>query len=436
MNSLPSYDGVVDLTMDDDIEVVDADPVQRDIREDSTCTDLHPNVITTVRVGGKDVRAIDVEALHDEISRESVRTLPVIGILSATHGGGPLYVPNYAMIGTAPLNAGPGLGFVGNGQYALPAKTTSTASRPHIPADYGRCTLDSRVMEDSLRASVAVYSEPAPFFEFSLLNSTEFIIETASLNRLLQQRKALQVLNTVPGIRFDKDEAHWVCPLSMHDNVSYALFTAGALMSELPRTVLSALSLSAKRRDGDASRVDTSSVQQRLPYRLYSALAPFQREGVAFALNNDGKVFIADEMGLGKTIQAIAVAAAYSHDWPVLVVCPSGAKYHWRAEILQWLSRDSVGTSGLVPSDILLVESGSPCELPTKESFAVKFMIVSYGLISKLQEYLSIINFRIVIVDESHNLKNHKARRTVCLEKIIQGAERAVLLSGTPALSR
>jgi hypothetical protein len=67
-------------------------------------------------------------------------------------------------------------------------------------------------------------------------------------------------------------------------------------------------------------------VAANVPPRVAGKLAPFQREGVMFALRREGRAFIADEMGLGKTIQSIAVVAAYPEDWPVLVVTPSGAR--------------------------------------------------------------------------------------------------------------
>ena len=86
---------------------------------------------------------------------------------------------------------------------------------------------------------------------------------------------------------------------------------------------------------------------------LLNALYPFQREGVMFALQRNGRALIAyicssllglaaygsgtqlplslplsrDEMGLGKTLQAIAVAAYYKEDWPVLVVAPSSVSH-------------------------------------------------------------------------------------------------------------
>lgn len=50
---------------------------------------------------------------------------------------------------------------------------------------------------------------------------------------------------------------------------------------------------------------------------------------VRFAVSRHGRVLLADEMGLGKTVQAIAIAAYYRNEWPVLVVCPSSVQYMW-----------------------------------------------------------------------------------------------------------
>ena len=34
-------------------------------------------------------------------------------------------------------------------------------------------------------------------------------------------------------------------------------------------------------------------------------------------------------MGLGKTLQAIAVAAYYKEEWPLLIISPSSVKFTW-----------------------------------------------------------------------------------------------------------
>lgn len=47
-----------------------------------------------------------------------------------------------------------------------------------------------------------------------------------------------------------------------------------------------------------------------------------------------------------------------------------------------------------------------------------------------------ILEFKVVICDESHYLKNWTAQRTKAITPIIKQAARAILLSGTPAVSR
>lgn len=46
------------------------------------------------------------------------------------------------------------------------------------------------------------------------------------------------------------------------------------------------------------------------------------------------------------------------------------------------------------------------------------------------------VPFNVIIADESHYMKNSKAKRTKVLVPLIQRSRRAILLSGTPALSR
>ena len=51
-------------------------------------------------------------------------------------------------------------------------------------------------------------------------------------------------------------------------------------------------------------------------------------------------------------------------------------------------------------------------------------------------ELLAAQKFRMVIVDESHYIKNSKAKRTKAVMSILEPSERVILLTGTPALSR
>jgi len=67
--------------------------------------------------------------------------------------------------------------------------------------------------------------------------------------------------------------------------------------------------------------------------------------------------------------------------------------------------------------------------------------IVTYGLLrhpaSRLvQEALFNQHFKVVIVDESHYIKNRKAAGTKFLVPLLQRATHKLLLTGTPALAR
>ncbi|TNN42760.1 DNA annealing helicase and endonuclease ZRANB3 [Liparis tanakae] len=166
-----------------------------------------------------------------------------------------------------------------------------------------------------------------------------------------------------------------------------------------------------------------------LPPKLLQRLMPFQREGVEFALSKNGRCMIADEMGLGKTVQAIAVAYAFRKEWPLLVVVPSSLKYPWIEELERWIPE-------LQPGDINLVENKSH----TMGIGSSKVTVLGYGLLTTdarpLVEALSRQRFAVVVVDESHYLKSRNAARTKILAPLIQGAKRAILLTGTPALGR
>jgi hypothetical protein len=41
-------------------------------------------------------------------------------------------------------------------------------------------------------------------------------------------------------------------------------------------------------------------------------------------------------------LQAIACAAAYEEDWPLLIISPSTARYHWAHELKHWLDEDTL----------------------------------------------------------------------------------------------
>lgn len=111
----------------------------------------------------------------------------------------------------------------------------------------------------------------------------------------------------------------------------------------------------------------------RIPAPLWEALFPFQREGVIYGLQRNGRCLIGDEMGLGKTLQGLAIACAYRAEWPLLVVCPSSVRYVWAEEVLKWMP-------DVPPHEINVVLNG-------KASVQSLVTVISYDLVIKLAGY-------------------------------------------------
>ena len=154
---------------------------------------------------------------------------------------------------------------------------------------------------------------------------------------------------------------------------------------------------------------------------LRGELMPFQKEGVAYALQKK-RTFIADEMGLGKTVQAIATLQA-AQAYPAVIITPSVVKLNWEREARRWLPEDR---------EIHAVKNGK--DLDTIENSDV--VIINYELVSKMMDSLMERPFRMLIMDESHYAKNPKSQRTKAISTLSKGVEYILLLSGTPLLNR
>ena len=152
---------------------------------------------------------------------------------------------------------------------------------------------------------------------------------------------------------------------------------------------------------------------------LYKKLFQYQKDGIEHVVRHfNGRALIADDMGLGKTLQAIALAKYYKTE-KVLVICPAYLRYNWKAEFDKWLGIKQV----------CLIKKG-------KDPIDGYPVITSYELAVKKRAELEEFGFDMVICDESHYLKNYKSKRTRALAPFIRKVERALLLTGTPALNR
>ena len=143
----------------------------------------------------------------------------------------------------------------------------------------------------------------------------------------------------------------------------------------------------------------------RIPAEFGDKLFEYQTAAVKIAahhLNNDKRngVLIGDVVGLGKTLMATALAKIFQddHNTETLILCPKNLVKMWQDYVDQ------------------------------------------YRLIAKVLSVTQAINalpslrrYRIVLIDESHNLRNREGKRYRAIQEYIHGNDsKCILLSATP----
>jgi len=152
---------------------------------------------------------------------------------------------------------------------------------------------------------------------------------------------------------------------------------------------------------------------------LDSRLFPYQVEGVRML--EAGYRLMADEQGLGKTAQVLQFIQRTGLR-RILICCPATLKLNWRKEILMWTQAK--------PSDITIISGTSPYKIDTK------YTIVNYDLLTYWADYLKDFRWGMVVADECHYIQSDKAQRTQAFTTIVEKAQDAIYISGTPFTSR
>ncbi|KAM9548709.1 SWI/SNF-related matrix-associated actin-dependent regulator of chromatin subfamily A-like protein 1 [Guaruba guarouba] len=252
----------------------------------------------------------------------------------------------------------------------------------------GKCVLISR-----LRFEVDIGYSAEVIGVFKQMGSRNYDINTKKWNFLLEEYpRLMEVLQSLVSIEVEP----------------------------LPEAVIQAFAAQIQRSTSqtDVPDADLSVVDSK----IVKSLMPFQREGVNFAILRNGRLLIADDMGLGKTVQAICIAAYYQKEWPLLVVTPSSVRFTWAEAFHRWLPSLSPGSTNVIVTG--------------KDNLTAGLInIVSFDLLSKMDKRLQ-STFQVVIIDESHFLKNVKTARCRAAMPLLKAARRVILLSGTPAMSR
>ena len=141
----------------------------------------------------------------------------------------------------------------------------------------------------------------------------------------------------------------------------------------------------------------------RIPKVFGDRLFDFQAAAVKIAahhLNKRNGVLIGDVVGLGKTLMATAVARIFEDDYGLetLIICPKNLVPMWDDYVYQYQLRARV-----------------------------------LSLSRVLTELPNLRRYRLVVIDESHNLRNREGRRYRALQEYVRANEsKCILLSATP----
>uniref|UniRef100_A0A8B9RQD7 SWI/SNF-related matrix-associated actin-dependent regulator of chromatin subfamily A-like protein 1 n=1 Tax=Accipiter nisus TaxID=211598 RepID=A0A8B9RQD7_9AVES len=233
--------------------------------------------------------------------------------------------------------------------------------------------------------------------------------------------EVIGVFKQMDSRNYDMNTRKWNFLLEDYPKLMEALQTLVSVEVEpLPEAVIQTFAAQIQRSTSqtDVPDADLSVVDSK----IVTSLMPFQREGVNFAILRNGRLLLADDMGLGKTIQAICIAAYYRKEWPLLVVTPSSVRFTWAEAFHRWLPSLSPGSTNVIVTG--------------KDNLTASLInIISFDLLSKMDKQLK-CTFKVVIIDESHFLKNIKTARCRAAMPLLKAARRVILLSGTPAMSR
>ncbi|XP_071036035.1 chromatin-remodeling complex ATPase chain Iswi isoform X4 [Parasteatoda tepidariorum] len=137
---------------------------------------------------------------------------------------------------------------------------------------------------------------------------------------------------------------------------------------------------------------------------------------------------LADEMGLGKTLQTISLLGYMKHyrncDGPHMVIVPKSTLANWRNEFERWCpSLKAVcligdqNTRNVFIRDVLNPGDWDVC-------------ITSYEMIIREKGTLKRFNWRYIVIDEAHRIKNEKSKLSEFVREF--KSTNRLLLTGTP----
>ena len=174
------------------------------------------------------------------------------------------------------------------------------------------------------------------------------------------------------------------------------------------------------------------------------------REVYDIIMEDPDRNFVTNEIivhNCGKTPEALAILN-YHNIFPALIICPAMLKRNWNIEIDGWLHDKKVQ---IIKGEKDKIEKGIDIYIinyDVIDKYASKFVEVVYAKSKnpeldkknkrkpRVQSRKTILPLNAIILDESHYIKNKKAKRTKIILAHFKEIEYKLLMTGTPILNK
>eukprot|EP00934_Nitzschia_sp_Nitz4_P004967 Nitzschia sp. Nitz4//scaffold58_size112336//101809//105310//NITZ4_004051-RA/size112336-snap-gene-0.160-mRNA-1//1//CDS//3329555043//4957//frame0 len=163
----------------------------------------------------------------------------------------------------------------------------------------------------------------------------------------------------------------------------------------------------------------------------------YQLEGLNWLIKlhcNGINGILADEMGLGKTLQTISFLAYLREHrgvkGPHIVIVPKSVVGNWMRELKKWCPVFRIVRMGGTKEERLKFETEHLPKDPATGKFKWDVLVTSYEGLLKEKTKLGKINWRYLIIDEAHRIKNENSSLSRAVR--IMNTEHRLLITGTP----
>lgn len=264
------------------------------------------------------------------------------------------------------------------------------------------------------------------------------------------------LIKLIPGSLYDDHRRTWTVPLSWaaHQQLRGVF---GATLNLGPKLIAWAIEEYNTRVAPSLALRDVTALEGPSDWR------PYQLADVKW-LMTAGSACLANEPGTGKTVSTLTAARCFREDaTPMLIIAPNSVKRHWQRHFAHWYPEATpyvVTGSAVARRKIIMEAAADPTAavIINIEGMRVHSRLAPYGsvrlrrcaacrrsgdleddLVSPSQcethpRDLNMIDFKTIILDEAHRIKDPTSKQTRACWQVMhaKSVRRSWALTGTP----